>query len=238
MFTRPLFKSTFENIFSAEFGGVDERIELLDIPGLESENIMSIGFWVKSIALSGTFRTMFGGGLSTSANPRLQMLVSSANKYSFFIRDNAGLDSTIVEGNLEDNTWHFLVLVRNGSNWELFDNAVSVATKTFAPGAFSLDDFNIGALASNSILAGFFIGKIDEVSIWNTNLSSADISRLYNDGIPIDLLKDPTFPDLVHLWRFTQIDINNFPVIEDHVGSIDGVAVNMEVGDIQGDTPP
>jgi len=217
------------------FDGIDERVNISDIPGLETDTTMSIGFWVKSNGLTGTFRTMFGGGDDSSTQPRIQILISDNNLYGFFIRDNAGLDSGVVEGNAENNTWHFLVLVRNGSSWELFDNASSSATKTYSPGAINISRFDLAAITSNAVTSSFLLGLMDEVAVWNINLSSTDITRLYNTGNPTNLLSDATSTNLLHWWRMG--DGDTFPTITDNKGGNDGTMINMELGDIVNDVP-
>ena len=229
--TPTLFLSTSSLIFD----GVDERVNISDIPGLETDTTMSIGLWVKSNGLTGTFRNLFAGGDDSSLNPRIQILISDSNLYAFFIRDNAGLDSGVIEGNAEDDSWHFLVLVRNGSSWKLFDNASISANTTYTPGTINLGRFDLAALTSNAINSGFLLGLMDEVAVWNINLSSDDITRLYNSGNPTDLLSDATSTSLLHWWRMG--DGDTFPTILDSKGSNNGTMINMEVGDIINDVP-
>ena len=141
----------------------------------------------------------------------------------------------MIEGNAEDDSWHFLVLVRNGSSWKLFDNASISANTTYTPGTINLGRFDLAALTSNAINSGFLLGLMDEVAVWNINLSSDDITRLYNSGNPTDLLSDATSTSLLHWWRMG--DGDTFPTILDSKGSNNGTMINMEVGDIVNDVP-
>jgi len=52
-------------------------------------------------------------------------------------------------------------------------------------------------------------GNVDEVAIWDTNLSSADITAIYNSGVPNDLTSSASYDtdrtgNLVGYWRFEE----------------------------------
>ena len=99
-------------------------------------------------------------------------------------------------------------------------------------GSMSTTTFHIGPglVSSKPPLNGF----IDEFALFSSDVSS-DVSNIYNSGTPDNLASLNTTP--THWWQFTQTDINNFPTVEDHAGSIDLTAEDMTAGDYSTDMP-
>lgn len=87
--------------------------------------------------------------------------------------------NTMTVGSLSLDTWYHWVLVKTGSNWELFKNDVSVATSTSGTSTYTNNKFAIGGSIDPD--AGS-ICTIDMVGLWNKALSSAEITELYNSG--------------------------------------------------------
>ena len=86
---------------------------------------------------------------------------------------------------LTKNTWLHLAFVRNGDSVELFINNVSQGVKT-GNGTVNTTKINrIAGRVHGSILP--YGGNLDEVSMWDTNLSSDAITEIYNSGAPNDL---------------------------------------------------
>ncbi len=55
---------------------------------------------------------------------------------------------------------------------------------------------------------GWFNGYVDEVATWNTALSTAAITSIYNNGTPIDLANSGNYngytSNLKGYWRFSE----------------------------------
>ena len=81
------------------------------------------------------------------------------------------------------NQWIFVAATFTAnSSRDLYINGVQVASNT--PGGHSLNSaaFNIG---ESTVFPGrWFNGGIDEVAVYNTQLSSTDIQQIYNSAIP------------------------------------------------------
>lgn len=89
-----------------------------------------------------------------------------------------GSGSTVIN----DGTWHFAVITRNGNDYNVYLDGGSTpeATLTNAGGSFGAVN-RIGQNGHASI-DGFFIGEVDEVGIWSRVLSTSEMSELYNSG--------------------------------------------------------
>ena len=98
-------------------------------------------------------------------------------------------------------------------------------------------------IGSKDLLPGteFFDGKMDEVSVWNTDLADADISSVYNQGNPDNLLNHTQAADNLQIWYRMGDDESDSTqdggVIKDQLGGADAKPVKMEADDIQADVP-
>jgi len=78
--------------------------------------------------------------------------------------------------------WVHLVGTYDGAKWNLYRNGVKVASTVTAPGALSVDigDWAIGSTGNG--WANNFAGKVDEVAIYNTALTPAQVATHYVIG--------------------------------------------------------
>ena len=120
--------------------------------------------------------------------------------------------STQTNNAVTDTNWHHLVVTASGASGTLSvyldGNTTPIATASLGSvtSSSTQQDLAIGGrIISNSVNSSLD-GRIDEVSIWNTAISSADVSSLYNGGSPVDLLDSSSYDtdrtgDLFSWWR-------------------------------------
>ncbi|MBP93388.1 MAG: hypothetical protein CMC55_04645, partial [Flavobacteriaceae bacterium] len=96
------------------------------------------------------------------------------------------------------------------------------------------------AIGSNTEGDGFWIGNIDEVSIYNIELTAANVTTLYNDGFANTVAADT---GLIGWWRMGDGGIIGDPIatpptIPDETGNNDGTMTNMGAyTDFEADVP-
>ncbi len=114
-------------------------------------------------------------------------------KFAYF---NGGLTAVDTSSTYAINNWHHVVLtIGSDRDGVLYVNGSSAATFS---GAFagSLDMFSIAVDYDNNGegSAGgptdYFDGKIDEVAIWNDELTSAEVTAIYNSGNMLNVSSD------------------------------------------------
>jgi hypothetical protein len=96
--------------------------------------------------------------------------------------------------------WHHAAVVFDGASWSLYlDGALeATAPAAFTPRSDALAPASIGtALDSTGTPLGFFDGEIDEVRVWSTARSSAEIA----DGLKREIT---TGTGLVARWGFSE----------------------------------
>lgn len=179
------------NDYSIDFGGTNEILTLGST--ITAADDFSVSFWFKTSDLTGQF---FFGHSSTDS-----LAILSATSMRFVIGSESesftSLDTMLA------NTWTHIVVTREagGSNTvTVYINGVAQTdTKTNA------QTFSISFIGARTLSALFYIGYIDELAIWDKELSASAVLAIYNNGTPIDLLYDSGHygqsGDLQHFWR-------------------------------------
>ena len=126
-----------------------------------------------------------------------------------------------------DTNWHHVLGTYSGSGntIKLYIDASLVATRTGAPASLAADigdAFLIGQVTTN-----YTAGNIDEVAIFNSELSASDVTAIYNSGTPESLASfNP-----VSWGRMG--DGDTYPTLTDNgSGGNNGTMTNMASGDI------
>ena len=71
-------------------------------------------------------------------------------------------------------------------------------------------------------------GKIANCSLWNTALTSAQVSELYNEGVPSNLNNHSAYTNLVSWWQLgSNSSFNTNWTVLDEKGSNNGTSANM-----------
>jgi len=84
------------------------------------------------------------------------------------------------------NTWSHVAVVKEGTSLKMYYNGSLVHTGTVGlTTGSSVNKLTIGA--QNLGTAAFFDGSISNVSIWNAALTFAQVTEIYNEGLPSDL---------------------------------------------------
>ncbi len=139
---------------------------------------------------------------------RIRLSLSSANEPNWEILAQAGGFGFVSGSAIPTNDWTFLVGTNSVSNneFELFVNGGSVGTgELSAPGHVGDTTLTIG----NSVpFPTNFDGQLAFVKVWNTTLTSANITELYNGGIPqcFSDLSPALTGNLQNAWELASFD--------------------------------
>ena len=126
---------------------------------------------------------------------------------------------------LEANVWEFWTFVSDGGTYRIYRNGMPAATSSQSP-SNGLDYSHIGVYGASES-ATCFEGVIDELAIWNTVLSPAEVRELYNNGSPIDAQTHSEASTLQAYWRNNNLNTDN--KMKDLIGS--NHATITEAGD-------
>jgi hypothetical protein len=204
---------------------------------LSSAGDMTISSWANFQSLAGVqgifdsanyFRSGFNGGFSFRTNgTNLDVAFSNGTVFDTH-NASAGLSTS--------GGWYHLAFTFNNTTklGTFYVNGSSIDTYTFT-GFDNADLVNGGvigrAVRTNSFC---FTGSLDEISIFNSELSSVDINSIYNSGVPTDL----SSLSPVGYWRSENSTfITTWTVIDNGSSGSDGTSVNMTIEDRVGDAP-
>jgi len=232
---------TFDNFLSIVFDGIDDFISFGDVTAFSfaETDAFSLSTWAKSTVSGGKFiEKKDGHGYKwegTGAGDFKLELKDSAN-------DQIKVKATVKPPELEDGDWHYYTVTYDGSNLAagitMYIDGSSIAlTVERDEGLIDMANtgsFNIGADSNGN---GNFEGNLDEVSVWDKELSAAEVTEIYNSGDPADLLLHSAETNLVSWWRMGDGDVLFFPAVRDQKNTNDGTMINMNSGDIVEDVP-
>jgi hypothetical protein len=106
-----------------------------------------------------------------------------------------------IAGHIVNNTWYLVTLTWDGSNVNLYLNGTAVTApvaQTVTP-VSSVYPFRIGA-RGDYLGSSLFLGTIDEVGVWNRELTSAEVIALYSSGTGISYPFGQT-TNLATIWN-------------------------------------
>jgi len=186
------------NTYSLNFDGTDDY--LTGSPVTPTAQQGTISAWIKTSA------TQNGGPIFSWSNLDFNP-PSSTTKPQFMIRSTGELDFLYQQqhsgsevnrirstSTVNDGNWHHVAVTSNGSSWAFYIDG-SAASFTVPSGSntgqWVGDIYNvnpafvafsdIGAGRRNPAMGsnGYFQGKIDEVAVWDSALSAAQITNIY-----------------------------------------------------------
>lgn len=229
----------FINTTSLELPGINSYVNMGPLAhDYDVSDAFSISMWVKPQNTSATrclfSKTSFDGnvfGYALYHNASGQLYVQA--------RCTSGLRLyTFTTSVLTSGVWNHVVLTYKGnSNLDGFrvyiDDVIgSTPSNGSLPNSWLIgQEFYLGRRSTSFYLNAL----IDEISVWNTELLAADVSRIYNGGVPTNLGLDPASGNLQSWYRMGDVDVS--PTITDTVGPYNGTMVNMDATNFIMDTP-
>lgn len=182
--------SPISNIYSLDFDGVDDYLNLGSSNTLfNSISAFSISAWIDLDAYGVGFpgicsfktdqSTGWVLGLSNTTNYEGVWMGSSAN-FSALTTDDSSLATSLLTG------WHHIVVTFDGvsrttaSSFKLYvDGASKALSASGSIGAVA----NVNKIGVAHTSNTYWDGKLDEVSIFTSELSSQQIGFIYNSGV-------------------------------------------------------
>ncbi len=218
--------SSFSNTKSIELDGIDDFVDMGDVLDFDRLDSFSISCWFKRTT-SGVSEFLVDKSESSGNYRGYSILIPSTDDKIYFTLRHTLPNFIQVKSNtaITDTDWHNLVITYSGSSLIsgvniYIDNVndTGTGTGTLGGNTITAQPFQIGARNG----ANNFSGKIDEVSIFNSELSQSDVTSIYGGGNPSSL---SSYSSLVSWWRCGDSDIA--PTLTDNKGSNDGTMTNF-----------
>jgi hypothetical protein len=195
--------------YALDFDGTNDYIDCnTSLNGMSS---ISYSCWIKPEQPSGNYGYIIAAGDYGSTDRMLSLGVSSGS-YSpgpaakeLFVYGGQGSGGG-VRGKLgyfvTYGTWYHIAIVYTNNQ------DVSLYVNGNAEGSIQFDDTSSIASGSptrigvySGTLQNYFNGTISNVSIWNTALTSTQVTELYNEGVPSNLNNHSAYSNLVSWWQ-------------------------------------
>jgi len=222
---------------SFSFDGVNDYFSSGNPTELQITGNLSISFWFKTSSASNMRIAGKDGG---SASNRNYTTIISSGLVGFKIYKSDTGASVFTTGTYNDGNWHNAVAVNDGSDLKIYIDGSLKNTNSGGGGTIDNDtvDFEIGRMGNNT---KFFNGNLDEVSIWNSALSSDAVTEIYNSGAANDLesLTNASSSNLVAWYKMGED--STFSTSWSMPNSVDSsntaTSFNMDITDLSSDTP-
>ncbi len=127
------------------------------------------------------------------------------------------------------NTWTHICITRLNGNCTLYYNGSSVATGSSTQNFNANTNVYIGGdPGTGPSTSALMNGKISNVSIWNAELTSAQVTEIYNEGLPSNLNSHSAYSNLVSWWQLGEnSSFTGGWIFADEKGSNNGDGQNM-----------
>jgi len=171
---------------AGNFSGSSQYLTRASEAYFQITGALSISLWVNADTLSAD-RQLVSKNDNNISNSEFGIIYRSTGKFAFFSANASNYYYLSTNSTYSATNWYHVVVTRAGSSSGsavlIYVNGSSVATTVDStdPSFVGTSSYplNIGSQNNNN---SAFDGKIDEVGIWTRELTSAEVTQLYNSG--------------------------------------------------------
>ena len=201
----------YRDEYSLEFDGTNDYISVADSADLSfgdgsNDSAFSISAWIKmddatdfTIAHKGEFGNDIEWRFSTYNDDDIKFICGDDSAGTVYIGRTYDTAITSYEG-----TWIHLAGTYDGSSassgFKIYLNGIQVDDTNYGSGSYTAMENQGEPVQIGRYDSTYSDGKISEVSIWNTELSSNQVKQLYNGREPFDA-RNVAKSNLVSYWR-------------------------------------
>jgi hypothetical protein len=139
----------------------------------------TLSFWFNADTAP-TYTTLMQSGSNSGYNDGFR-IYRYANTSLAFWKGQGGYSNIFGNiGTTATGSWHHVVVTRSGTTSTFYLNGSSIDTGTDSQ-SYTSTAFQIGFTTYP------FDGLIDEVALWDSSLSSSNVTTIYSGGVPSDL---------------------------------------------------
>jgi len=192
------------NTYSMDFDGTS-YIDVSDkFNFIHNTKEFTISLWLKMDSYNATVSSVLVGNNYTGSNIGFQFWIDNrqngttrTNALKFNLWDGTNTAELAQDSVVVDNNWNHFVVTADGTTLKYYKNGSQLTDTDSLPSSTSTTGFANLRLAANTNtpIASYLDGKLDEVAVWNTALSADAITEIYNatnnnTGKALDLSTD------------------------------------------------
>lgn len=163
-----------DNLNSMSFDGINDRISIPNTIIPLSGN-STVSFWFKTAVGYNVNDAILGSNVSLNFYPYLD---ATGGNIRILYRNGSVFTRVTTNVAFIQNTWFHISIVNDSTNVTTYVNGIGQTPNPVLVGGSDISITSIGAMATGSSYA--LNGNIDEVGIFNTALTDAEILSIYN----------------------------------------------------------
>jgi len=215
---------SFSNAYSVSFDGSNEYLTV-NGSNLATSGDCTISLWFNSASLpgNGAYDYMFSLTDSRSLGKDRAIGIRGTGSDAQIVANTygSGWNLPFTNTSISASTWYHVAVVFTSGSAQVYFNGADKGSKGVATNTISYTQTVIGGMLYSS--SNQFNGKIDEVSVFHSALSSTNITTIYNSGVPTDI----SSLSPVGWWRMGDNDFGTGTTITDQgSGSNNGTLTN------------
>lgn len=202
------------NVYSVLFDGINDYAQALATAPQKVPSTLTVSLWCKALT-SGSNNTLVRA--DAGGSPLAWNIRTSSGK----LRVQVSQSGTVGASNAKD--WTCLTLSPFDEDWHMITLTVNTGTNTMAVYVDGVAEtsftkthdaaltgiwtaWNRLTVGAQGGISALLDGRIDELSIWNTALSAAEVTELYNGGLSWDVRGHSQEAFLVSYYRMGDDD--------------------------------
>lgn len=161
-----------------DFDGVDSYIDIPNESQFDFSSAFSVEAWIKVSNFDISYQPIVTKGDDSWMLQRY----STTNNVELYVRTSGGNYQAISTSGVNDGNWHHVAGTFDGTQAKIYVDGVLEAT-TATTGTLVNGNYNVNIGRNAQITSRLWDGKIDEVRIWNTAQSAANVSANMNKSV-------------------------------------------------------
>jgi hypothetical protein len=157
------------------FDGINDFISFLSDFDYE---LFTINLWIKPNLITGITQVVFDSDHPSKVYGKIAFQYIQINSINY-LQYRIGGESVDVNNEIENQQWLMATIVKNADSSFCFVNAKKIYGGLSA-NQVSVNGNNFASLGKSRINDRFVNGEIDDVGIWNRDLTQCEINDLYN----------------------------------------------------------
>ena len=217
------------------FDGINQFVEVPDADDLSfgdgvTDQAFSFSIWVYLDRVTGSSSKMF---FNKNDEYRLRMNQNGRIFFELFTDTSNYLSTRYIDLAGDLSTWLNIVCTYDGSKtnagMKIYINGVEVITGNQNSGTYT----GMTNQASPLTLMGadYIDGNANHFTVIAKELSAAEVTELYNGGLPIDITTASFASDIVSHWCMDKRD-DPTTIVNDIIGTNDGTPFNMSAANL------
>jgi len=186
--TQPASGGGEYNILSGSFDGTDDYLTTNE-SNLATSGDCTISLWFNSASLpgNGAYDYMFSLTDSRAAGKDRAIGIRGTGSDAQIVANTyaSGWNLPFTNTSISASTWYHVAVVFTSGSAQVYFNGADKGSKSVATNTIAYTQTVIGGMLYSP--ANSFNGKIDEVSVFHSALSSTNITAIYNSGVPADI---------------------------------------------------